>query len=112
MGRGQGASTESEEGISARAGEAVERPSLKELTQRIDAHLKRMEADPSINVPRTHGTMTTTPFYNAFAYHAGRYVGISCVSYQNHADNLTRDEAEEYLAWLDAGNNGPPHKAL
>lgn len=83
---------------------------LAEIAKRIDAHLKRFEADPVINKPMNHG-MKTTPYYWAGAYSSGRYVGISYINYQA-SSNLTKEQAITYLAWLDAGNVGRHHKAI
>jgi hypothetical protein len=80
-----------------------------EIAQRINEHLKRFETDPVINAPMNHG-MKVTPYYNAGASNGGRYVAVGYVSYQN-TSFLTKAQALEYLAWLDAGNVGK-HYAL
>lgn len=75
---------------------------LDEIAEKIRAHLKRFEADPvinAINVWKTH------PYYHANAYRAGSRVAVTYISYQ-HTSNLKREDALEYLAWLDAGNVG------
>lgn len=92
---------------------------LAAIASRIDAHLKRMEADPKINV-RTIDTgrgrrpataqevrdrMGTGLFYDAFAaYLGGGWVYIKYVAYQN-GDSLRRADAERYLGMLDRGVN-------
>lgn len=77
---------------------------LKEIAARISVHLKRFEADPEINKPRGD-RMSLTPYYNAGSFAAGRYVGIMYIGYQGHS-NISKEAAEEYLEWLDAGNVG------
>jgi hypothetical protein len=78
---------------------------LSEIAERISAHLKRFEADPVINAPIQNRSMSTTPYYYAGAFVAGRYVSIQYVNYQG-SSNLTKEVATEYLEWLDAGNVG------
>lgn len=89
---------------------------LAEIAERITAHLKRFEADPVINAGRifrdgewTPSPTARGPFWQARSWPAGRFVSVCYVNYQGHS-NLTRREAEEYLAWLDAGNVGKHHK--
>jgi hypothetical protein len=82
---------------------------LEEIADRINEHLKRFEADSVINAPNPNSK--SCPFYQAAAIRNGRYVAVKYVSYQ-HTSNLTRDEAEKYLAWLDAGNVGKHNQAL
>lgn len=83
---------------------------LTEIAARIDAHLRRIEADPKLNPPRpTHSN--TRAFYNARAWGAGAYVRVSYVSYWNVATSLRKDGALKYLAWLDAGNVGYHYEA-
>ena len=76
---------------------------LRDVAAAISAHLKRFEKDPEINKPREIGKLH--PYYNAYAWDAGRWVAIKYVSFQGY-HNLTKDEAVRYLAWLDAGNVG------
>jgi DNA-binding response OmpR family regulator len=83
---------------------------LDELAARINAHLKRFEADKQINAPRASHA-NTPPFFNAGAFRAGRYVGVRYISYQ-YLSHLTRDEAARYLAKLDAGFVGRHFEAL
>jgi hypothetical protein len=75
----------------------------KEIAERISEHLKRFEADPVINAYR-EGT-TLSPYYNARAYHAGRWVRVTYISFQGSI-SLSKQEALDYLEWLDAGNVG------
>ena len=76
---------------------------LREIAAKIDAHLKRFEADARINRPRA-GT-TLTPYWQAGAWHSGRWVHIIYVSYQG-VRTLSRVQAEKYLAWLEQGGIG------
>lgn len=78
-------------------------PKLKDIAAKIDAHLKRMEADPAINRPEVVGRRS--PFYRSAACVRGTYVKVT---YFDHIESemLDRGEALRYLAWLDAGNNG------
>ena len=78
-------------------------PTLTEIGRRIDAYLKRFEADPVIN--KRDRKYMTQPFYMAGAGRSGNRVWTLYVSYQG-VSYLTRAEAESYLAWLDAGNVG------
>lgn len=85
---------------------------LKEIAARINAHLKRFEADREINKPGppVNGHQQLHPYYHANAgYHGGRYVRVLYISFQG-SSTLTRDEAVAYLAWLDAGNVGTHFK--
>ena len=88
------------------------RLNLHDIAARIDAHLKRFEADKSgVNRDRGRGPSGLSwesrgrPFYRAGASAAGRYVYVRYVSYQG-LSRLKRGEALAYLAWLDAGNVG------
>ena len=81
---------------------------LKEIAERISVHLKRIEADPKLN-PWRNGS--TRPFYHACAWPAGRYVRVKYISYQGFS-TLPKVDAELYLEWLDAGNNGRYRKTL
>jgi hypothetical protein len=76
---------------------------LTEVAAKIDAYLKKFEADPKINVKLD--SRTISPYWQAGAYQVGRFVGIIYVRFQG-SFHLKRDEAEKYLAWLDAGNVG------
>lgn len=77
---------------------------LSVIAERITDHLDRMEHDPSINVliPATG----LHKFYCAGAHAGGRWVYVTNLSFQGHHATLLREDAEKYLAWLDAGNNG------
>lgn len=77
-------------------------PKLRDIASRIDAHLKRMQADSKINgvLPGRE----IRPFWNAGAFVAGRFVGVRYVSFQGET-NLTKADALAYLAALDSGQN-------
>jgi hypothetical protein len=77
----------------------------KEIMARINKHLKRMENDKTINAPQTHGTSKLRPYYMTSAGMNGRWPFVQYVSYQGPV-TIKKEEAEAYLAWLDAGNNG------
>jgi hypothetical protein len=87
-------------------------PTLTEIAERINAHLKRFERDPKINKPVTYKSARTgrmesagRPYYYAGAWRAGNRVAVKYVSYQS-THNLTQAEAEDYLRWLDNGGVG------
>ncbi len=91
---------------------------LTDIAKAIDAHLRRFEADPQINAERHYESPITgqreiagRPYYRAGAWRGGRYVMVKYISFQNAAA-LTREQAEAYLAWLDAGNVGRHYKMM
>lgn len=84
-------------------------PTPKEIGERINAHLKRLEADPTYNV--RDPLYKTTKLYLAGAAWGGQRVYITYIGYQGSI-KLTRQEAAKYLAWLDAGNKGRHYKVL
>ena len=75
---------------------------LVDIAKGITRHLERMEADPQLN-RRSDGS--GSKYFNAHAWRGGRFVFVRYTSYQL-AHNLSKAEAEHYLHWLDAGNNG------
>lgn len=75
----------------------------KEIAARIDAHLRRFEADPEINTIKTKEGVRR--FYNAQAMSWGRWVNVMYVSYQGWSA-LSQADALGYLAWLDEGMIG------
>jgi len=81
---------------------------LNEIAKRITEHLKRFESDPVINPV---GTGLRRVYYNAYASDAGSKIRIKYVSYQG-GTCLSKSDALEYLAWLDAGNIGTHYYAL
>ena len=72
-----------------------------EVAQRIDAHLKRFEADPVINFARS----VAKPYDRAFAHVSGGWVRIRYAFYWD-THSLCKADAERYLVWLDAGGVG------
>lgn len=84
---------------------------LAEIATAINKHLKRMEADPEINPYRDQNGSHVKAFFESFAVASGKYVRVTYVSYQG-ACLLRKDEALEYLVWLNQGNVGKHHKAL
>ena len=95
----------------------MKRLKCQEIAPRIDAHLRRFEADPVINAKRDvdPGRFGSgwTPYWNAGAYsgNGASRVYVTYVRYQGQTA-LTREEAQRYLEWLDAGNVGRHHEAL
>lgn len=92
---------------------------LREIADRIDAHLRRFERDPSINKTPTFTSYKdgkqhqgVKPYYCAGAHVPARSarVHVRYVSFQG-VSLLPRAEAEQYLAWLDAGNVGTHYTA-
>jgi hypothetical protein len=80
---------------------------LKEIAEKIGAHLKRFEADPVLS-RRSDGNAR---FWNAGCGVAGRYVSVTYVSYQGES-TMSKAEAEAYLSKLDAGFVGRHWEAL
>ena len=87
-------------------------PKAKSLTQiavEIAAHLWQFESDPKINKrdrsSHLHG------YYRSRAVRAGKFVSVSYAPYRGNS-LLDREQAERYLAWLDAGHVGTHHEAL
>lgn len=78
---------------------------VRTIAKQIDAHLRRFEADPVINAWIDGKAGGLRPYYGAGALATGRFVSIFYIRYQGRS-TLPRDEAEQYLAWLDAGNVG------
>ncbi len=78
------------------------RKTLAELAYEINKHLTRIEADPKLNKVRKRGGMTQQLLYSAGAGSRGNRVFVTYVSYQG-TTGLTREDAEKYLAALDAG---------
>lgn len=74
------------------------------LATAIDGYLKEFEQlEQDQDVKKS--------FYNASAIGEGPFVEITYISYQG-ASKLVIEEAEKYLAWLDAGNIGRHYEAL
>jgi hypothetical protein len=82
---------------------------MRQVAERIDAYLRRFEADPKINAPIEGRTLH--PYFGAHAwYPGGAFISVIYISFQG-ISHIKRADAEEYLAWLDAGNVGK-HYAL
>jgi hypothetical protein len=90
---------------------------LTEIGERINRHLKRIEAEHKKT--KAYGTATGRTFWNAGAHQSGARVRVRYIAYQ-HGANLTREQALHYLAALDAGfdrshyeyfHDNPPPKA-
>lgn len=76
-------------------------PTLREIADRITVHLKRFEADPTINVYDKPGG--TSVFFNPSAWPAGSMVRVRTKSYWG-GRALKKADALAYLVHLDAGN--------
>lgn len=81
---------------------------LKEIAERIHAHLKRIEADKVLNVSPGQNRQL---LFHAGAIASGRYVLCMYISFEGRS-SLTKDEALRYLAKLDAGYVGRHYEAL
>lgn len=79
-------------------------PTLAEFAARIDAHLKRFEADPAINTIVREGSGIHM-YWKAGAYVYRNRVMVRYVGFQA-TTTMQRSEAESYLQWLDAGGIG------
>lgn len=82
---------------------------LKEIATEINGYLKKFEADPAINRRKT-GNVNIPPYFRACSWHSGRYVGVRYVSFQG-TTYLSRQSAEQFLAWLRQGGIGTHYKA-
>lgn len=92
----------------------------RDLAQKIDVHLKRFERDPKINpgkryddkkrkwVPDPKGVHD---YYCAGAGGDRHRVWVRYITYQG-GRHLSIEEAQKYLAWLDAGNVGRHYEAI
>jgi len=76
---------------------------LKEIAERINAHIKRFEADPIINAGDRK--YKSRPYYHAHVHERGNRVFVQYVSYQGPT-SLSKERALAYLQWLDNGNVG------
>jgi len=75
---------------------------LSDLASKIRSHLRRLEADVTVNVSDDDGIPR---YHKATAVEKGRGVKVVYVSFQP-PHSLDRDAAEAYLRWLDAGGRG------
>ncbi len=76
---------------------------LADIARLIGAHLTRFECDPEIN--RRDPKYKTVDYFMVSACARGSRVFLRYISYQGEI-SLTKQEALDYLAWLDAGNVG------
>jgi len=90
------------------------------LGQKIDAHLKRIEGDPALNPRRRFDKEReewvldprgVPAYYRAGAAGDRHRVWVIYVTYQG-GSYMSIEDAEKYLAWLEAGNVGRHFKAL
>lgn len=90
------------------------------LGKKIDEHLRRLEADEALNPRRRFDTDRKTwvldptgmpSFYGARAAGDRYRVWVIYVSFQG-GSYMSIEDAEKYLAWLDAGNVGRHYEAL
>lgn len=81
----------------------------RELAARISAHLKRWEADSTINTK--DAKYGTSRFYRAGAYSHGGWVTVTYVGYQGQT-SLRKADAERYLAKIEAGFVGRHFEAF
>jgi hypothetical protein len=72
---------------------------MKELAAKIDAYLKRFEAEKKMKL------------YMAGAVQSGRFVYVRYVSYQG-VGHLSREQAEKYLAFLEQGGIGQHYRIM
>lgn len=84
---------------------------MQVLAARIDVHLRRFEADHKINVNTKSDRTGLARFYNAGCGASGSRIFVTYISYQGQL-SLTKEEAQRYLTWLDAGNVGGHYEAL
>jgi hypothetical protein len=78
---------------------------LAEIATRIAAHLHRIEfAQPDRGSAKSG-------YWNTCVRPAGSRIAVCYISYQG-SSKLTKADAIEYLAWLDAGNVGRHWTAL
>lgn len=76
---------------------------LQEIAMSIQDYLQKFEADRNINAPSP--VYKTRPYYCSRSWSGGNRVFVRFISYQGQV-SLTKQEALDYLAWLDAGNIG------
>lgn len=91
-----------------------------QLGRRIDAHLRRIEADPALNPSQRYDperkawvsdSTGVRSYYGARALGDRHRVWVIYVNYQG-GSYMSIEDAEKYLAWLDAGNVGHHFGAL
>ncbi len=77
--------------------------SLTEIAERIQAHLKRFEADPEFDKPISGTRVEKAGVYMHIYY-------IFTRPARRHSYSLKRTDALEYLDWLEKGNVGHYHE--
>jgi hypothetical protein len=91
-----------------------------DLGEKINAHLKRFERDPKINAGKRYDDKKKTwvpDKHGVYDYYGARAVGnrhrvwVIYVTYQG-GRYLSIEDAQKYLAWLDAGNVGRYYEVL
>lgn len=91
-----------------------------ELAQKINAHLKRIEKSPKLNPGKRYDKERNKwvrdpnglrDYYGAGARGDRHRVWIIYITYQG-GRYLSIEEAEKYLAWLNAGNVGRHYESL
>lgn len=91
-----------------------------QLGQKIDAHLKRIESEPTLNPGKRYDKALkkwvldprgSHDYYCARARGKGPRVWVIYVSYQR-GSYMSIENAARYLAFLDAGHVGPHFTAL
>lgn len=80
---------------------------LKEISERISDYLKSFENNPSINTVRE---CRLKQYFCTNSWAGKKYVYVRYISYQGAA-GLNKQQAIEYLRWLDEGNIGTHYKA-
>lgn len=82
--------------------EKYQKLKLGEIAEKINAHLRRMAADPAINVEIRPGYHQ---FYEPWAGRSGNRCFVTYVAYQGPT-GITKSQAIRYLASLDNGYVG------
>lgn len=83
---------------------------LREISEKILTYLRSFENNPSINKVRENYPMKTRDYFCTNSWAGKKYVYVKYISYQGAA-GLNKQQAIEYLKWLDNGNVGTHYKA-
>lgn len=75
----------------------------EDIAKRLDAHLKRMEADPKFNT--NLGSSGISRLYEAHAWADKGRIGYVLIAFHG-SRQLALDRALGWVTWLDAGHNG------
>lgn len=89
-------------------------PTLTDLANRINAHLRRFERRESKRIaglPYDERMEAPRDYFHAGACRSVDYVLVQYISDQG-SSTIDRREALHYLAWLDAGNEGRHYEAF